>query len=329
MEAVGPIASRPLRLVELPDPEPGCGEIRVRVSVCALCRTDLHVIEGDLPRREMPIVPGHQVVGIVDKLGEGCTRLKLGERVGIAWLRSTCGECRFCRAGKENLCPHAQFTGWTHDGGYAELATVREDFAYRIPEGFSDVEASPLLCAGIIGYRSLQRANPFEGCRLALYGFGSSGHVVMQIARARGYEVYVATRGEGHRQLARELGAKWVGEHPSELPVKVDSAIVFAPAGELIPPGMEALEKGGTLACAGIHMSGIPAMGYERCLFHERDLRSVTCNTRADGRGLLEEAARISIRPHTTEYPLEEANAALAEMKADRINGTGVLVVGD
>lgn len=327
LDHIAPITTSPLRLAEVDDPLPGPGEVRVRVKCCAICRTDLHVIEGDLPRRRSPVVPGHQAVGVVDQLGAGCTRLSIGDRVGIAWLRGTCGACGFCTSGRENLCAQAAFTGYTDDGGYAELAVVREDFAYPIPAQFSDIGAAPLLCAGIIGYRSLQRANPRPGCRLALYGFGSSAHVVMQIARSRGYEVYVATRGAGHRELARRMGATWVGERPDEMPVKADSAIVFAPAGELVPAAMERLEKGGTLAIAGIHLSDVPAMNYERHLFHERDLRSVTCNTRDDGRGLLAEAARIPIRPHTTIYPLADANRALQDLKADRINGTGVLVI--
>lgn len=327
LEQLGPIESAPLVWRDLPDPQPGRGELRVRVKVCAVCRTDLHVIEGDLPRQKLPIVPGHQVVGVVEAVGEGVSRFRVGDRVGIAWLRFTCGACKFCLSGRENLCACARFTGYHHDGGYAEYTVVREDFAYRIPAEFEDVEAAPLLCAGIIGYRALCRANvPPEG-RLALYGFGSSAHVVLQIAIHRGYEVYVVSRGEKHRQLAREMGAFWVGESPSQLPVRVDSAILFAPAGELVPPALERLEKGGTLAIAGIHLSPIPPLDYERCLFYERDLRTVTSNTREDGQKLLEEAAKIPIRPKTTCYPLSEANRALADLKADRISGTGVLVV--
>jgi propanol-preferring alcohol dehydrogenase len=285
------------------------------------------VTEGDLPRQKMPLIPGHQVVGTVDQLGPGCRLLASGQRVGIAWLRGTCGTCRFCSSGRENLCPDTRFTGYHADGGFAEYAVVREDFAYPIPDGFSDVEAAPLLCAGIIGYRSLARANPRPGCRLALYGFGSSAHVVIQIARHRGHEVYVATRGAAHRALAASLGATWVGEHPSDVPVKADSAIIFAPAGDLVPAALEKLGPGGTLAIAGIHMSGIPSLDYQKHLFFERDVRSVTCNTRADGHGLLAEAVRIPIRPHTTPYPLLDANRALQDLKADRIRGTAVLIV--
>jgi propanol-preferring alcohol dehydrogenase len=322
-----PAESAPLELVELPDPEPASGEVRLRVRCCAICRTDLHVIEGDLPKRKLPIVPGHQVVGVVDRLGPECSRLRVGQRVGVAWLRHTCGTCRVCVAGRENLCEAARFTGWDADGGYAERAIVAEDFAYEIPNGFTDVEAAPLLCAGIIGYRALRRANPRPGCRLALYGFGSSAHVVLQIALHRGYEVYVATRGEGHRRLAKEMGARWVGESPAEMPVAADSAIIFAPAGDLIPPALEKLAKGGTLALAGIYMSAVPPLDYERHLFYERDVHSVTCNTRDDGRELLAEAAGIPIRPRTTSYTLADANRALGDLKADRINGSGVLIV--
>ncbi|HID78088.1 MAG TPA: zinc-binding alcohol dehydrogenase family protein [Planctomycetaceae bacterium] len=327
LESIRPIDASPLRLVELPAPEPAAGEVRLKVSCCAICRTDLHVIEGDLPKQRLPIVPGHQVVGKVDAMGSGCGKLRVGQRVGVAWLRRTCGQCDYCRSGRENLCESASFTGYHADGGYAEYAVVPEEFAYPIPDAFGDLQAAPLLCAGIIGYRALSRSRLPAGGTLALYGFGSSGHVVIQIAQHRGCEVYVVTRGERHRQLARQMGAVWVGREASELPVKVDSAIIFAPAGELVPPALEGLKKGGTLALAGIHMSPIPEMDYERYVFYERDIRSVTCNTREDGRQLLAEAAQIPIRPHTTTYPLAEANRALQELKNDQINGTGVLVM--
>ena len=327
LDEPGPITTAPLRWRELPDPTPGPGEVRVKVRGCAICRTDLHVIEGELPRHKLPLVPGHQVVGVVDQLGPGCTRLAIGERVGIAWLRHTCGRCAYCTIGRENLCPDARFTGYDADGGYAEYATVPEAFAYRIPEAFADDQAAPLLCAGIIGYRSLERALVPPGGRLLMVGFGSSAHVVMHIARHRGYEVYVATRGAGHRELARELGAAWVGERPADVPVQVDSAILFAPAGELVPPVMEKLSPGGTLALAGIHMTDVPRLDYQKHLFHERQLRSVTCNTRADGEALLAEAAAVPIRPRTTIYALGEVNRALQNLKADRIAGTGVVQV--
>jgi propanol-preferring alcohol dehydrogenase len=325
LERIGRIETGPLRLREVPLPEPPEGHVRVRVRACAICRTDLHVIEGELPEAKRPVIPGHQVVGVVDALGPNCRRFRPGDRVGIAWLRETCGQCEFCRAGKENLCEAARFTGYHADGGYAEYALVREDFAYRIPEVFSDQEAAPLLCAGIIGYRAFRRAQVPEKGRLALYGFGSSAHVVLQLAQARGCEVFVVSRGQKHRQLARQMGADWVGESAEQLPCKVHSAIIFAPAGELVPPALEMLQKGGTLALAGIYMTPIPQMDYQRYVFYERDIRSVTSNTRQDGEELLAEAARIPIRAHTSVYPLAEANRALQDLKADQIAGTGVL----
>ena len=327
LSRISPIDGAPLEWVDLPVPEPKTGEVRLKVRCCAICRTDLHVIEGDLPQNKLPIVPGHQVVGVVDAMGPGTGRLQLGQRVGVAWLRFTCGQCRFCASGRENLCELARFTGYHADGGYAQYAVVPEAFAYELPEAFSDVQAAPLLCAGIIGYRALRRANLPPGGRLALYGFGSSAHVVIQIARHRGSEVYVVTRGERHRRLARQMGAVWAGERAEDMPVKVDSAIIFAPAGELVPPALAKLEKGGTLALAGIHMSPIPSMDYDRYVFFERDIHSVTSNTRDDGHALLAEAAAIPIRAHTTTYPLAEANRALQDLKHDRISGTGVLVV--
>jgi propanol-preferring alcohol dehydrogenase len=277
------------------------------VRACAICRTDLHVIEGELPPRRLPVVPGHQVVGTVDALGPGAGRFRRGERVGIAWLRATCGACAACRAGAENLCEASRYTGWDADGGYAEQAVVAEAFAYPIPDPFGDAEAAPLLCAGIIGYRALARSEVPPGGRLGLYGFGSSAHVVIQLARHRGCEVFVATRSAGHRAL--------------------DGAIVFAPAGEIVPVALRAIRRGGTVALAGIHMTPIPALEYGPHLFHEKRLTSVEANTRADGEALLREAAAVPIRPAVTLFPLAEANEALARLAADRIDGTGVLVV--
>ena len=329
LTANAPIESAPLALTDLPAPIPGPGQVRLKVRCCAVCRTDLHVIEGDLPPQKLPLVPGHQIVGVVDRLGPGCRRFAVGQRVGAAWLRHTCGRCRFCTSGRENLCEHSQFTGYHADGGYAEYAVVEEDFAYAIPSGFDDVAAAPLLCAGIVGYRALKRAGVPDGGRLAIYGFGSSAHVVMPIALHRKCEVYVVTRDAGHRALAAEMGATWVGDDAAKLPVAVDSAIVFAPVGTLVPVALSKLDKGGTAAIAGIHMTPIPQMDYAECLFHERDLRSVTANTRQDGRELLELAAAIPIRPRTTTYRLDQANQALVDLKADRICGTGVLIVGE
>jgi alcohol dehydrogenase, propanol-preferring len=323
------VHSSPLRMIELPDPHPGPGELRLRVRCCGICRTDLHVIEGELPRQKRPVIPGHQIVGVVDALGNGSRRFRLGQRVGVAWLRHTCGCCDWCRAGRENLCDSALFTGYHADGGYAELAVVDEEFAYELPDALDDAQAAPLLCAGIIGYRALERSELPPGGRLGIVGFGSSAHVVLQIARHRGCEVFVATRGEIHRQLARELGAAWVGESLADAPVKVDSAILFAPVGHLVPPILESLTAGGTLAIAGIHMTAIPALDYEKHLFHERNLRSVTANTRTDGSRLLAEAARAGICPHVVRYPLSDANEALQELKDDRIKGTGILIIAE
>lgn len=321
------IHSSPLRMTDHPEPVPGPGEVRVRVRCCAICRTDLHVVEEDLPRAKRPIVPGHQIVGAVESLGPQCRRLRVGQRVGIAWLRHTCGVCDFCVAGRENLCESARFTGYHADGGFADLTVVPEDFAYELPDALEDIQAAPLLCAGIIGYRALQRSGLPRGGRLGIYGFGSSAHIVLQLARHRGCETFVVTRGEKHRKLAREMGAAWVGEDTAEMPTKVDSAIIFAPAGELVPPALESLKKGGTLALAGIYLSQIPPLDYEKHLFYERNIRSVTANTRSDGQNLLAEAVAAKIRAHITTFPLEQANVALRNLKDDRINGTGVLLV--
>jgi len=323
-----PIETSPLSLREVALPLPGPGEIRVRVLACGICRTDLHVIEGDLPPRKRPVIPGHQAVGTVDALGIGAGRFPPGARVGIAWLARSCGTCGFCAAGRENLCESPLYTGYHRDGGFAEYAVVPEAFAYPIPAAFPDAEAAPLLCAGIIGYRALSRAELPRGGTLAIYGFGSSAHIVLQLALNRGATAYVCTRGESHREMAMEMGAAWAGEDPEEMPVRADSAILFAPAGELVPPALRALKKGGTLALAGIHMSDVPAMRYEDCLFYEKNVRSVTANTRADGEGLLREAAEIPIRPKVTRFPLSEANRALLLLKSDRIRGSGVLMIG-
>lgn len=327
LRRIAPIAEHPLELGEVPDPQPSPGEIRVRVRACAICRTDLHVVEGDLAAARLPVVPGHQAVGVVDALGEGCRRHRSGDRVGIAWLRGTCGTCSFCDGGRENLCDASRYTGYHEHGGYAGAALVREDFAYPVPARFSDLEAAPLLCAGIIGYRALARADVPTGGRVVLYGFGSSAHVVLQIARHRGHEVYVVTRGAGHQALAREMGADWVGGPGESPPRKAHSAIVFAPAGEIVPQALEAVDKAGTVALAGIHMSAIPSLDYERHLFHEKRLVSVEANTRHDGSALLRVAAEVPIRPHTTSFGLDQANEALLALKRDAIDGSGVLLI--
>ena len=321
-----PITDAPLEPVEIETPRPADREILVRVACCAICRTDLHVIEGELPARRVPLVPGHQIVGRVEELGPGSSRFRVGDRVGIAWLRHTCGSCEYCARSMENLCPHSLYTGYHTDGGYAEYAVVSEDFAYAVPDAFGDVEAAPLLCSGIIGYRALQRAEVPRGGRLGLYGFGSSAHLVMQLAKHRGCEVFVATRGEGHRELARRMGADWAGESHDSMPAPLDGAIVFAPAGDIVPPALRALRSGGTVVLAGIYMTPLPEMDYEPHLFHEKNLRSVEANTRADGEALLAEAARIPVRTEVTTFPLARANEALMRLKQDRIDGSGVLV---
>jgi len=323
----GAIDNNPLVLREIPPPEPASGEVLVRVETCAVCRTDLHVAEGDLPPHRENIIPGHQAIGIVERCGAGASRFKIGDRVGIAWLRSTCGQCRYCRAGNENLCPFAKFTGYDEDGGYAERAVVREDFAYALPAGIDPVTASPLLCAGIIGYRSIRRAEVKPGGRVGLFGFGSSASIVIQVARHWGCTVYVMTRDEKHRNLARDMGAHWVGGSDAKPPELLDSAILFAPVGHLVPPIMEKLDRGGTLAIAGIYLTDIPGLNYDRQLFQEKNLRSVTANTRKDGEELLKLAAEIPLTPKTTTFPLEDANRALQMLKNDAINGSGVLMM--
>ncbi|NDC36551.1 MAG: zinc-binding alcohol dehydrogenase family protein [Proteobacteria bacterium] len=320
------ITKQPLILTELPTPTPGARELLIRVRACGVCRTDLHVIEGELPAPALPLIPGHQVVGTIESLGEGCTRWRAGERVGVPWLHSTCGRCEDCVRGRENLCAQSRYTGYQRNGGFAEYIVAHEDFVYRIPDEFSDVEATPLLCAGIIGYRALVRSELPSGGSLTLFGFGSSAHMTIQVARAQGATVYVATRGESHRALARKLGAAWVGDAFDTPPALTDSAIVFAPAGELVPAALRAVKRGGTVALAGIHMSDIPAMSYAQHLFHEKNLRSVEANTREDGKALLATAAQIPIRPTVTTFPLAQGNAVLAALKADKINGTAVLV---
>jgi len=329
MELRAPAAAetRPLRAVDREPPEPGAGEVRVRVEACGVCRTDLHVVEGDLAERCAHVVPGHQVVGRVDRAGPGSERFAPGERVGIAWLRRACGSCRFCRRGAENLCTAPEFTGWDADGGYAEWAVVPEAFAYALPEALDAHQAAPLLCAGIIGYRAYRRCGVEPGGRLGLYGFGGSAHITIQVARHFGCEVYVFSRGGEHRELAEELGAAWVGDGFDPPPRPLDAAVLFAPAGELVPPALEALDRGGTLAIAGIHLTDVPPLEYQRHLFQEKTLRSVTANTREDGRALLELAAAIPIRTRTRGYPLEAANEALIDLKQDRVQGAAVLEV--
>jgi len=321
-----PIATRPLTLAEVPDPVPGPRDVVVRVAACGVCRTDLHVVEGDLAPRRLPLIPGHQVVGRVEDTGRDASRFAPGDRVGIAWLRATCGTCDFCRSGRENLCESSHYTGWDADGGYAERAIVDEAFAYAIPDEIGDLSAAPLLCAGIIGYRALARSQVAPGARLGLYGFGSSAHLVAQLARHRGCDVYVVTRDASHRALAEELGAVWTGGPYDTPPVPLDGAIVFAPVGDVVPSALAALGAGGTVAVAGIHLSDIPPMSYDACLFREKSLTSVTSNTRRDGEALLAEAKASRLAPRVTTFALADANDALAAVAGDRVAGTAVLI---
>ena len=322
----GPMGTRPLVPVERPRPEPGPNEIRVRVSACGVCRTDLHLAEGDLAPRRPGTVPGHEIVGTVDALGPGARRFRLGQRAGIAWLRRTCGHCRWCRLGRENLCVNPRFTGWDADGGYAEWAVVDEAYAYELPDAYDDEHAAPLLCAGIIGYRALKRAVLPPGGRLGIYGFGASAHLAAQIALAQGATVHVLTRSETARRLALDLGAHVAGPPGDAAPRSLDAAVLFAPAGELVPVALAALDRGGTLALAGIHLTAIPPIDYQRHLFDERQVRSVTANTRVDGEELLALAPRLGLTVTTSSYSLDEADRALADFAAGRMTGAGVLV---
>ena len=321
------IENNPLKLVDIQTPKPGPHEILVRVQVCGICHTDLHTVEGELDLPKKPVVPGHQVVGVVEKLGQGASRFKEGDRVGMAWLYFTCGKCSYCLQGKENLCENAKFTGYHVDGGYAQYTVIHENFAYPIPDRFSAEEAAPLLCAGIIGYRALRLSEVKPGQKLGLYGFGASAHVAIQVAVYWGCKVYVFSRSKKHQKLGEDLGAVWTGKSSQTPPEKLDSAIIFAPAGEIVLDALKALNKGGTLALAGIYMTPIPQMDYTEHLYYERTVRSVTASTRKDGEELLRIAAEIPIRTQTTSFPLEEANKALQLLKQGKINGAGVLKI--
>jgi propanol-preferring alcohol dehydrogenase len=322
------MSTGPLERVTVPVPKPAADELLVAVAACGVCRTDLHVTEGDLPVHRAGVVPGHEVVGEVVALGAAAgTDFSVGDRVGIAWLRHTCGRCRYCVRGRENLCPESLYTGWDADGGYAEFATVPAAFAHRLPDGYTDAELAPLLCAGIIGYRSLLRAEVPDGGRLGIYGFGGSAHITAQVALALGAEVHVMTRGQHARELALTLGAASVQGADEPPPVKLDAAILFAPVGELVLPALEALDRGGTLAIAGIHLSDIPELNYQRHLFQERQVRSVSSNTRADAREFLDFVGRHRVEVTTPDYPMSRADEALADLAGGRISGAAVLTV--
>lgn len=326
LRAPAAIEKKPLEFEDAPLPEPRADELRIRVHACGVCRTDLHVAEGDLPPKKSPVIPGHQVVGTVEKLGTNAKRFRMGDRVGVAWLGRTDGTCEFCRNGKENLCETAEFTGYTRDGGYAEFVCASEAFVYPLPTGFGDLDAAPLLCAGIIGFRCLRKAELEGGQALGLYGFGAAAHVAIQVARHWGVRVFALTREARHRDLALELGAAWAGHAGEQPPEKLDAAIIFAPAGELVPAALDASKKGGRIVLGGIHMSPIPQMEY-RLLYHERVIRSVANNTRQDGEDFLRLAAEIPVRTAVQTFPLADANAALAALKHDAVRGAAVLEV--
>ncbi|KUH88749.1 MULTISPECIES: zinc-binding alcohol dehydrogenase family protein [unclassified Mycobacterium] len=324
----GPVSTRPLERARVEIPRPMPGELLVAVRACGVCRTDLHVAEGDLPVHRPQVIPGHEVVGEVVEAGQGVgAEFAVGDRVGIAWLRHTCGRCRYCIRGAENLCPESRYTGWDADGGYAEFATVPAAYAHPLPAGYSDTELAPLLCAGIIGYRALVRAELPPGGRLGIYGFGGSAHLTAQVAIAQGVEVHVMTRGEAARALALSLGAASAQGAADPPPAPLDAAILFAPVGDLVPSALEALDRGGTLAIAGIHLSDVPALNYQRHLFQERQLRSVTANTRADARAFLAFAGEYRIEVTSPQYPLDRADEALSDLAAGRVSGAAVLTV--
>lgn len=331
LRSPGPVGSKPLEPADVEMPRPGPDEVLIRVAACGICRTDLHVVEGELEQRVSPLIPGHQVVGIVEIAGDLVTGLRKGDRVGVAWLHRTCGRCEYCLNGRENLCDSPEFTGWTRNGGFAEYIVAPSGFVYPIPDQFNDVQAAPLLCAGIIGYRALRQTQitDWDGAKLGIYGFGAAGHICIQLARHRGAEIYVSTRDrEKHRSLAIELGAVWVGDTFDEPPVKLDAAIIFAPAGEIVPAALAALNKGGTLVLGGIYMSDIPQFDYD-LIYGERVIRSVANNTREDGAEFLREAAAIPIQTSVRTFTLAEANEALIALKNDAIRGAGVLLISE
>jgi len=320
-------AGQPLRLADLPLPTPGSGQVLIRVRACAVCRTDLHVVDGELTRPKLPLVPGHEIVGTVEQLGEGVDRFRIGDRVGVPWLGWTCGECSHCRSGRENLCDSAKFTGYTLDGGYAEFTVADQRYCFPIPESFSAAEAAPLMCAGLIGYRSLVKAG--EGKRLGIYGFGAAAHIVAQVARYQKREIYAFTRpgDEEAKRFALGLGAVWAGGSNESPPVKLDAAIIFAPVGELVPQALSAVDKGGTVVCGGIHMSDIPSFPYS-ILWEERSICSVANLTRRDGEEFMALAPKVPVRTEVQTFRLEEANEALSRLRAGRIQGAAVLVTG-
>ena len=318
-------AGQPLRQTELPKPEPNAGQILIRVRACAVCRTDLHIIDGELVQPKLPLVPGHEIVGTVATLGAGCNRFKVGDRVGVPWLGWTCGTCSYCQTGQENLCDHGKFTGYTLDGGFAEYTVAEQSFCFPIPDSYSDAEAAPLLCAGLIGYRSLVKAG--NGKRLGIYGFGAAAHIVSQVAKYQNREIYAFTRpgDEEAKAFAKNLGAVWAGDSTEPAPEKLDAAIIFAPAGELVPQALKAVGKGGVVVCGGIHMSDIPSFPYS-ILWEERSVCSVANLTRRDGEEFMALAPKVPVRTEVQMFPLENANAALNRLRSGKIQGAAVLL---
>ena len=329
LNSPGPIESGPLKIAEVADPQPLAGELKIKVSACGVCHTDLHIAEGELKSGKLPITPGHQVVGVADAIGEGVKGFKLGERVGVTWLYSVCGECSFCRNGQENLCEQAKFTGLNFDGGFAEYMVSKADFAFHLPENFDDFKVAPLLCAGIIGWRSLKLSEAKKGDTLGLFGFGASAHIVTQIARHLGMEVYVFTRGKDHQGLAKKLGASWAGTAQDRPPKQIDSAIVFAPVGKVVLDALRHLRKGGTLAINAVYMDTIPEIDYNKLLFGEKTLRSVSNLTRQDAKEFLKLAPKIPIKTEVEIFDFEDLPKALLLLKQGKIKGAAVLKVSN
>lgn len=322
------INTSPLCMEERDIPIPKEKELLVKIDCCAICRTDLHIIEGDLSPKQLPIIPGHQIVGIVEKLGPKCTKFKKGDKIGIAWLRKTCGTCSFCKTDKENLCENSLYTGYHEHGGFAEYTIINEDYAYALPDDKDSATMAPLLCAGIIGYRAWKKTEVKKNQVIALYGFGASAHIILQIAKAKKSIVFVVSRSENHQNLAQELGADWTGNDPSKMPILPDASLIFAPNGNLIPPALQYLKKGGKLILAGIYMSNTPPLEYEKHLFYEKQIISVSANTRSDGQELFKEIENIPIHIHIEKTTLENANQILQKLKNRTLNGSGVLIIG-
>jgi len=326
LEKQQPLEKHPLKCVDIPSPQPGVKDIRIKVNICGACRTDLHIIEGELPAHKLPLIPGHQIVGTVEKIGKDVTHWKIGDRVGVPWLFKTCGKCKFCKSERENLCENAMFTGYDTDGGFAEFTIVQEDFAYRLPENYTDIEAAPLLCAGVIGYQAFQKTGLKNSGKLGLFGFGSSAHIILQVAVHLGLEVYVVSRTKEELDLARQLGAKWVGHIDEDMGVFLDAGIVFAPSGELLVNSLEKLAKGGRIISAGIYTTPLPSFDYS-LIWPEKCLCSIANTSRESVRSFLRVAAEIKMKTRINKYPLAHANQALLNIKNSKVSGSTILVI--